>query len=424
MDAECSGRVETGCGPLRDSGERGGLGDRPRVKRGRAAGGSALAARDGGSRWPRRVPLFGGHLPDLSSFLEDHGFRWLNGMKTESRSASGGEAMSERWLLYDAGCSVCAALAREVETLSGGRLRVRNLRDPEVQARLDRARPGWRWEPMLLEIEGERVRVFTGLGMRARLVQVLGPVRALQVAQAVAQMGGPVLGVDWGRRRLLRQSLALAGLALLRRIPGGLQPSGPVESTVPVPQAPEGEQWEGFLLLPPGAPLPSFVRQVLTPILCQTDGSPEAEALRGEVLTFPDLEQLRPFIRFPLYRPSRLPPGIKWQCAAVTRFARSGEVFSVSLNFEDGEGMPRIRVIAQPMYPSPYPVWPVYSPDRPEELIFPEKVFFTPRPGLLLPSAQGHLALWIEQNTLYMLIAEHDTRLEANVELIKSLNYP
>jgi len=77
--------------------------------------------------------------------------------------------MTERWLLYDAGCSICAALAREVETLSGGRLRVRNLRDPEVQARLDRARPGWRWEPMLLEIEGERVRVFTGLGMRARL---------------------------------------------------------------------------------------------------------------------------------------------------------------------------------------------------------------------------------------------------------------
>ena len=64
---------------------------------------------------------------------------------------------------------------------------------------------------MLVEIEGERVRVFAGLGMRARLVQGLGPVRALRVAQAVARHGGPVLGVDWERRRLLRQSLALAG---------------------------------------------------------------------------------------------------------------------------------------------------------------------------------------------------------------------
>jgi hypothetical protein len=56
---------------------------------------------------------------------------------------------------------------------------------------------------MLVEIEGEWVRIFAGLSLRARLVQVLGPVRALRVAQAVARMGGPVLGVDWGRRRFL-----------------------------------------------------------------------------------------------------------------------------------------------------------------------------------------------------------------------------
>jgi predicted DCC family thiol-disulfide oxidoreductase YuxK len=53
-----------------------------------------------------------------------------------------GRPMPNRWLLYDSGCSVCAALAREVEALSGGRLGVRSLRDPEVQAPLDRARPG------------------------------------------------------------------------------------------------------------------------------------------------------------------------------------------------------------------------------------------------------------------------------------------
>jgi predicted DCC family thiol-disulfide oxidoreductase YuxK len=112
--------------------------------------------------------------------------------------------MSERYLLFDGGCAVCAALAREVETLSGGRLGVRSLRDPEVRALLDRARPGWRWEPMLLEIEGERVRVFTGLAMRWRLVQLLGPVRALRVAQVVARHGGPVLGVDWGEAAVPR----------------------------------------------------------------------------------------------------------------------------------------------------------------------------------------------------------------------------
>jgi predicted DCC family thiol-disulfide oxidoreductase YuxK len=333
--------------------------------------------------------------------------------------------MSERYLLFDGGCSVCAALAREVETLSGGRLGVRSLREPEVQALLDRARPGWRWEPMLVEIEGERVRVLAGLALRARLVQILGPVRTWRVAQAVARMGGPVLGVDWGRRRLLRQSLALAGLALLRRIPGGThapRTTGSAGSASPRLGPGEGELWEGFVLLPEGAPIPPFVRQVPTPILCQTDGSPEAEALRGETLTFTEPERLRSLIRFPLYVPSRLPPGIVWQGAAVTRFARSGEVFSVSLNFGDGEGVPRLRVIAQPMYPSPYPVWPVYAPDRPEEPIFPEKVFFTPRPGLLLPSAWGHLMVWLEEDVLHVLIAEHDSQLEAAIIIAKSLH--
>jgi len=70
---------------------------------------------------------------------------------------------------------------------------------------------------MLVEIEGERVRIFAGLSLRARLVQVLGPVRAWRVAQAVARMGGPVLGVDWGRRRFLGRALgAPAGLLLMR----------------------------------------------------------------------------------------------------------------------------------------------------------------------------------------------------------------
>ncbi|WP_448590726.1 hypothetical protein [Thermoflexus hugenholtzii] len=74
--------------------------------------------------------------------------------------------MTERYLLFDSGCAVCTALAREVEALSGGRLGVRSLREPEVQALLNQAHPNWRWEPMLLEIEGEQVRVFTGLAMR------------------------------------------------------------------------------------------------------------------------------------------------------------------------------------------------------------------------------------------------------------------
>ena len=81
---------------------------------------------------------------------------------------------------------------------------------------------------------------------------MLGPVRALGVAWLVARHGGPVLGVDWGRRRLLRQSLALAGLALLRRIPGGTHAPRTAGSAPPRLGPGEGELWEGFVLLPEG----------------------------------------------------------------------------------------------------------------------------------------------------------------------------
>jgi len=325
------------------------------------------------------------------------------------------------YLLYDAGCSLCAALAREVEALSEGRLRVRSLREPEVQTLLDRVRPGWRWEPMLLEAEGERVRVYTGLAMRMRLVRILGPARAWRVAQLVARFGGPVLGVDWGRRRLLQQGGALAGLALLGEWIHLLR--GPASSAAPsVPTSKmEGELWEGFLLLPPGAPLPARVQCAPAPILCQTS-DPEAEAeLRGDTLPMVPWEKWASRVAFPLYAPTPLPPGFVFQGAYATVFRRSGLLFSISLAFGEAGGEPVVRLIAQPIHPSPYPVWPVYSPERPEEPIWPEKVFFLPRPGILLPSARGHLMLWQEHGVLYMLIIEHDPHREMTIALAQSL---
>ena len=133
---------------------------------------------------------------------------------------------------------------------------------------------------MRLEIEGERVRVFTGLAMRWRLVQVLGPARALRVAQAVARHSGPVLGVDWGRRDFLRRTTgALAGWIALRSL-GRPVPAAAAPPTPPTDS--EGELWEGFLLLPPGTPIPRWVQHTPAPILCQT-ADPQAEAdLRGE----------------------------------------------------------------------------------------------------------------------------------------------
>lgn len=55
----------------------------------------------------------------------------------------------ERILLFDSGCQSCSSIADEVQALADGWLTVRSLRDAEMRAVLDEARPGWRFEPTL-----------------------------------------------------------------------------------------------------------------------------------------------------------------------------------------------------------------------------------------------------------------------------------
>ena len=76
-----------------------------------------------------------------------------------------------------------AALAREVKTLSGGRLGVRSLRDPEVRALLDRARPG----EIIAQLVGLVTKVM-GLGRpRNRVGQVTFGIAAERSPPAWAQ---------------------------------------------------------------------------------------------------------------------------------------------------------------------------------------------------------------------------------------------
>ena len=111
----------------------------------------------------------------------------------------------ERYLLFDSGCSLCSSIARQVEEAADGQLTPRSLRDHEVRSILDEVKSGWRWEPMLLEVDGDRRRVYAGIGMRARLVRVLGPRRALKLAQIVQQ----ATVFQPGRRGALKQMLGV-----------------------------------------------------------------------------------------------------------------------------------------------------------------------------------------------------------------------
>lgn len=125
-----------------------------------------------------------------------------------------------RYLLFDAGCSLCSGLAADIATASDGLLAARSLNDPEMQAAVKRARPAWSWEPTLLEVQGDDAHVFTGFALRTQLLTVLGPRRAWRVAQLVAHAQTPLGDIaDESRRAVVKRGASLAagvvGLALL-----------------------------------------------------------------------------------------------------------------------------------------------------------------------------------------------------------------
>jgi hypothetical protein len=72
-------------------------------------------------------------------------------------------------------------------------------------------------------------------------------------------------------------------------------------------------------------------------------------------------------------------------------------------------------------------VWPsrgqAPQPDDQDQKILPEKVAFTPRPGVLLPNAIGHQIHWLQEgdNVAYTLLAEHDPSRGAAEQLARSL---
>ncbi|MBI4671637.1 MAG: redoxin family protein [Chloroflexi bacterium] len=100
----------------------------------------------------------------------------------------------KHYILFDSGCAQCTDVAAAIEKESSGALLGMSLYAPEAKQLLDRARPGWKFEPTLLEVDGEHVRAFTGLQMRTHLVTFLNPLQLLKIARVVQQAGIPLLG--------------------------------------------------------------------------------------------------------------------------------------------------------------------------------------------------------------------------------------
>ena len=91
-----------------------------------------------------------------------------------------------RFLLYDDKCERCGNIARTVERNGNGWLMIRGLSDPDVRKMLDSAKPGWKWQPMLAALKGNRIRLYSGAMMILRLGLGLGPLRAFRILTSSA----------------------------------------------------------------------------------------------------------------------------------------------------------------------------------------------------------------------------------------------
>jgi hypothetical protein len=177
------------------------------------------------------------------------------------------------------------------------------------------------------------------------------------------------------------------------------------------------ELFHGFLLLPEEAPLPALAHTASHIDLHGTDS-----AFAGMSIQLDSITELKQHISFPVYIPTELPPEMQFASAGITKFVQSGEIWGVYANFTTNDlANGQITTWARPEYPKPFPVWPVRFPFAHDDPIRPEKVSFTPSPGILLPSMLGYSLLWIEHDVLYSLFVENNASREMAATIASSL---
>lgn len=129
----------------------------------------------------------------------------------------------KRYLVFDAGCSVCNNLAKVAQDAAGGKLEAINIRSDEAKALLDQAYPqGWEHAPYFLMVGRGRIRAARGLGAATQLGLLLGPRKAWHVwslarRSGVAMPAGTKLPFADGttRRGILKLAASVGAAASL-----------------------------------------------------------------------------------------------------------------------------------------------------------------------------------------------------------------
>lgn len=327
----------------------------------------------------------------------------------------------KRYLLFDSNCSTCSKIARAIVQEVNGQFTIRSFYESDIQDLLNQANPDWPWKPTLLEISDNKVRTYTGFGMGLRLILVLGFRKAIRLMNLIAQNanGQDNVSSHSSRRHFLRQSGAmmttiplLVGWRKFNMSEQTARPRALSDSQgISLEQMQEielqTEEWNGFVLLPTwDFPVPQFVQQAPVPIMGKALGS-NVDQFRPDIKQFSSIEGLLQDLPHPLAYPTKFPLEMELTTAETTRFVGSGDVHNVTLQFESPDRSNLVRLTVSYMFPRPYPVHPVPSPiEHLEKIIQPEKVSFTPSPGVRLFTETSVHLFWINQDVLYSLHVE------------------
>ncbi len=336
----------------------------------------------------------------------------------------------QRYLLFDSACNLCAQIAEDVIRESEGRLEARSLREPAIREMLNKAQPNWQWEPMVVEIEAERVRVFTRARIGFYLAQKLGIRPAWRIARLVQQAGVPIFSISHQRRLVLKGTGGLlGGLALLgsrfnRSKAQDAVAQGEtsnriflplVQSSVETAQAAavSGELYGGFVLLPDGAPLPPFVKDYKygIPTMC---GVGEAHGVQSDAkyIILDSMNTLVAETKMPAYMLVGLDNITQLSNISIVKHG-TGELWGSWVTYgsehpEFKQQYTSIAILAQYDFPQPMPLWSSTPLEKSGPSVLLEKIEFLPDMlGVLIRTPVGFALHWIEQSVYYMLSVDH-----------------
>jgi hypothetical protein len=221
------------------------------------------------------------------------------------------------------------------------------------------------------------------------------------------------------RRSFVKALAAVAGTLLvpLDRLAG--------EATAPVVEAqapPAGEVCEGFLLLPEGTPLPSFVKPSMYGIPRFGHVEPGLGAITTDLGS---AEELARKGRMLVYTLSQLPDGLRFAGATLVQHP-TGEVYGGWARYESHN--PRVDiwectvdVWAQPDFPQPLPLWARGAGAR-GSLGALGKTSCLPVPGIVVRTGLGHVFHWVQGGVYYRLRAEYQAAREDAERLAMALS--